>query len=47
MGGMGRTFDGGYADYLRAARQVVPFTSSLDWATLGAVPKCSRPHTAR
>jgi NADPH2:quinone reductase len=40
MGGMGRTFDGGYADYTCVpARQVVPFTSSLDWATLGAVPE--------
>jgi NADPH:quinone reductase len=40
MGGMGRTFDGGYADYTCVpAQQVVPFTSSLDWATLGAVPE--------
>jgi NADPH2:quinone reductase len=40
MGGMGRTFDGGYAEYTCVpARQVVPFTSSLDWATLGAVPE--------
>jgi NADPH:quinone reductase len=40
MGGMGRTFDGGYAEYTRVpARQAVPFTSSLDWATLGAVPE--------
>ena len=39
MGGMGRTFDGGYAEYTCVpARQVVPFTS-LDWATLGAVPE--------
>ena len=37
---MGRTFDGGYAEYTCVpARQVVPFTSSLDWATLGAVPE--------
>jgi NADPH2:quinone reductase len=40
MGGMGRTFDGGYAEYTCVpARQVVPFASSLDWATLGAVPE--------
>ena len=40
MGGMGRTFDGGYAEYTCVpARQVVPFSSALDWATLGAVPE--------
>ncbi|MEZ5080515.1 MAG: zinc-binding alcohol dehydrogenase family protein [Thermoleophilia bacterium] len=40
MGGMGRTFDGGYAEFTCVpVRQVVPFTSSLDWATLGAVPE--------
>lgn len=40
MGGMGRTFDGGCAEYTCVpVRQVVPFTSSLDWATLGAVPE--------
>ena len=40
MGGMGRTFDGGYAEYTCVpARQVVPFTSTLDWARLGAVPE--------
>ena len=40
MGGMGRTFDGGYAEYTCVpAGQVVPFTSDLDWATLGAVPE--------
>ena len=40
MGGMGRTFDGGYAEYTCApVRQTVPFTSDLDWATLGAVPE--------
>lgn len=40
MGGMGRTFDGGYAEYTCVpARQVVPFVSSLDWAVLGAVPE--------
>jgi NADPH:quinone reductase-like Zn-dependent oxidoreductase len=40
MGGMGRTFDGGYAEYTCVpVRQTVPFTSDLDWATLGAVPE--------
>ncbi len=40
MGGMGRTFDGGYAEYTCVpAGQVVPFRSALDWATLGALPE--------
>lgn len=40
MGGMGRTFDGGYADYTCVpVGQVIPFRSDLDWATLGAVPE--------
>jgi NADPH:quinone reductase-like Zn-dependent oxidoreductase len=40
MGGMGRTFDGGYAEYTSVpASQVIPFQSELDWATLGAVPE--------
>ncbi len=40
MGGMGRTFDGGYADYTCVpVSQVIPFRSDLDWATLGAVPE--------
>lgn len=40
MGGMGRDFDGGYAEYtLVPASNVVPFTSTLDWATIGAVPE--------
>jgi NADPH2:quinone reductase len=40
MGGMGRTFDGGYAEYMSVpAGQVIPFVSDLDWATLGAVPE--------
>jgi NADPH2:quinone reductase len=37
---MGRTFDGGYAEYTCVpAGQVIPFRSDLDWATLGAVPE--------
>src|SRR5947207_8722446 len=40
MGGMGRTFDGGYAEYTSVpASQVIPFASDLPWATLGAVPE--------
>jgi NADPH2:quinone reductase len=40
MGGMGRTFDGGYAEYACVpAGQVIPFRSDLDWATLGAIPE--------
>jgi NADPH:quinone reductase-like Zn-dependent oxidoreductase len=40
MGGMGRSFDGGYAEYVRVpAGQVIPFTSALPWSTLGAVPE--------
>jgi NADPH:quinone reductase-like Zn-dependent oxidoreductase len=40
MGGMGRTFDGGYAEYTCVpASQVIPFRSELDWAILGAVPE--------
>ncbi|MCW2529503.1 MAG: oxidoreductase [Pseudonocardiales bacterium] len=40
MGGMGRTFDGGYAEYTCVpAGQVIAFSSKLDWATLGAVPE--------
>jgi NADPH:quinone reductase-like Zn-dependent oxidoreductase len=40
MSGMGRDVDGGYAEYtLVPVGSVVPFTSSLDWAVLGAVPE--------
>ena len=40
MGGMGRTFDGGYAEYTCVpASQVIAFRSRLDWAILGAVPE--------
>src|SRR5438128_2883495 len=40
MGGMGRTFDGGYAEFTSVpATQVIPFRSELDWATLGATPE--------
>ena len=40
MGGMGRTFDGGYAQYTCVpATSIIAFRSDLDWATLGAVPE--------
>lgn len=40
MGGMGRSFDGGYAEYVSVpASQVIPFASSLPWSTLGAIPE--------
>jgi NADPH:quinone reductase len=38
-GGMGRVFDGGYAEHTCVpVSQLVPFSSSLDWPTLGAIP---------
>src|SRR3984885_13496902 len=40
MGGMGRVFDGGYAEYTCVpAGQVIPFRSDLDWSVIGAVPE--------
>ncbi|MCM2389826.1 zinc-binding dehydrogenase [Streptomyces albipurpureus] len=40
MGGMGRTFDGGYAEYTVVPRsQVIPFHSDVPWETIGAVPE--------
>ena len=40
MGGMGRTFDGGYAEYtLVPARQVIAFESDLPWHVVGAIPE--------
>lgn len=40
MGGMGRTYDGGYAEYTVVPRsQVIPFRSDLPWEILGAVPE--------
>jgi NADPH:quinone reductase-like Zn-dependent oxidoreductase len=40
MGGMGRVFDGGYAEYtLVPASQVQKVETGLDWATLGALPE--------
>lgn len=40
VGGMGRAFDGGYAEYtLVPARCVIPVDTDLDWARLGALPE--------
>jgi len=40
MGGMGRQFDGSYAEYtLVPASSVFPLETELDWATLGAIPE--------
>jgi len=40
MGGMGREYDGGYAEYtVVPASSVIPVTTDLDWATLGALPE--------
>jgi NADPH2:quinone reductase len=40
MGGMGREYDGGYAEYtVVPAASVIPVTTDLDWATLGALPE--------
>ena len=40
MGGMGRSYDGGYAEYTVVPRaQVIPFASGLPWPVLGAVPE--------
>lgn len=40
MGGMGRVFDGGYAEYTCVpAGQVIAFRSDLGWATLAALPE--------
>jgi len=40
MGGMGRVFDGSYAEYASVpAKQVQAINTSLDWDTLGALPE--------
>lgn len=40
MGGMGRFFDGGYAEYTIAPLEIVfPFNSKLPWDVLGAIPE--------
>ena len=40
MGGMGRDFDGGYAEYTLVPLKIIfPFESNLPWSTLGAIPE--------
>jgi NADPH:quinone reductase-like Zn-dependent oxidoreductase len=40
LGGMGRVFDGGYAEYtVVPRRQVIRFHSELPWEIIGAVPQ--------
>ncbi|MFT4847551.1 MAG: NADPH2:quinone reductase [Sediminicola sp.] len=40
MGGMGRFFDGGYAEHALVPLEIIlPFTSQLPWKTLGAIPE--------
>ena len=40
MGGMGRSYDGGYAEYTSVPiGQAIPFESTLPWETLGAIPE--------
>jgi NADPH:quinone reductase len=40
MGGMGRQYDGSYAEFTRVPRaHVFPLDTSLDWAALGALPE--------
>jgi len=43
MGGMGRAFDGGYAEYTCVpAAQVQRIDTTLDWQTLGALPEMTQ-----
>ena len=40
MGGMGRAFDGGYAEYtLLPTERLMPLETHLDWDVLGALPE--------
>ena len=40
MGGLGRQFDGGYAEYtVVPAKQVLPIRTDLPWEIVGAVPE--------
>jgi len=40
MGGMGRFFDGGYAEYCLVPFEIVfPFESNLKWSSLAAIPE--------
>jgi NADPH:quinone reductase-like Zn-dependent oxidoreductase len=40
MGGMGRAYDGGYAEYtLVPASQIIPLHTTLPWELLAAIPE--------
>ncbi len=40
MGGMGRDYDGSYAEYAVLPKEIItPFESNLDWKILGAIPE--------
>ncbi|QHT65528.1 zinc-binding dehydrogenase [Rhodocytophaga rosea] len=40
MGGMGRDYDGSYAEYTILPKQIIyPFSSTLPWEILGAIPE--------
>ncbi|MEV5721331.1 zinc-binding dehydrogenase [Amycolatopsis mediterranei] len=40
MGGMGRSYDGAYAQYVTVpAEQVIPFDTGLPWEVVGALPE--------
>jgi len=40
MGGMGRLFDGSYAEYCLVPENLIfPFSSNLPWSVLGAIPE--------
>ncbi|WP_427887105.1 alcohol dehydrogenase catalytic domain-containing protein [Kribbella sp. GL6] len=48
MGGMGRAYDGGYAEYtVVPVASVIPVRTDLDWATLGALPEMLQTAPAR
>ncbi len=48
MGGMGREFDGGYAEYTCVpAGQVLAINTTLDWRTVGALPEMIQTAWAR
>lgn len=43
MGGLGREYDGSYAEYALVPEGIViPFDSDLDWAVLGALPEMTQ-----
>ena len=48
MGDMGRTYDGGYAEYTSVPlAQVIPVDTDLPWEVLGPCRRWCRPPTVR